>query len=144
LLRNFASSGTLVLWAETMYRPEADSFSATNTCARQISSTWVIDIEPDRNCIPFRAFMRKSLPAKYKKNGIETFETCIRYDHRRTYAYLNLLWEMWLGQHLMGCLEWEKDQLWELVSQWWDQCDSLQQISMQLSLPVLWRQDNPT
>jgi hypothetical protein len=30
-----------------------------------------MDNEPDRNCIPFKAFMRKSLPARYK-NEIET------------------------------------------------------------------------
>lgn len=66
LLRNFASSGTLVLAAQQMYRPEADSFSATNIWARQTSSTCAIDIEPDSICIPFNAFMRNSLPENVK------------------------------------------------------------------------------
>ena len=69
LLRNFASSGTLELIPQHMYRPEADSFSAKNIWARQTSSTCVIDIEPDSICIPFNAFMRNSVPAKLSKKS---------------------------------------------------------------------------
>ena len=63
LFRNSASSTTLVLTAQHIYLPEADSFSAKNIWALQTSSTCVIEIEPDSICIPFKAFFRNSFPA---------------------------------------------------------------------------------